>query len=123
MFENIEKLSDQMASASVSEKKVMVLAMDEHEHSSYALEWTLDHFFTPFLSIDPLPFKLVIIYAKPSPPLAVNVAGPGISHLSFLFISVFFLTKTSFWFPILHKFFISFTKFVNCQFCPQTLTF
>ncbi|TKY61116.1 Universal stress protein A protein [Spatholobus suberectus] len=61
--------------ASSPEKRVMVLAMDEHEHSNYALEWTLDHFFTPFGAN--APFNLVIVNAKPSPPLAVSMAGPG----------------------------------------------
>ncbi|XP_061364122.1 uncharacterized protein LOC133307598 isoform X3 [Gastrolobium bilobum] len=60
---------------SCSEKRVMVLAIDEHEHSNYALEWTLDHFFTPFGSN--APFNLVIVNAKPSPPVAVSMAGPG----------------------------------------------
>ncbi|KAL2342301.1 hypothetical protein Fmac_003586 [Flemingia macrophylla] len=49
--------------------------MDEHEHSNYALEWTLDHFFTPFGVNGP--FNLVIINAKPSPPVAISMGGPG----------------------------------------------
>ncbi|KAK7358088.1 hypothetical protein VNO77_00009 [Canavalia gladiata] len=61
--------------ASSSEKRVMVFAMDEHEHSSYALKWTLDHFFTPFGP--KAPFNLVIVNAKPSPPLAVSMEGLG----------------------------------------------
>ncbi|OIV94061.1 hypothetical protein TanjilG_05441 [Lupinus angustifolius] len=61
--------------ASSSEKAVMVLAIDEHEHSSYALGWTLDRFFTPFGS--DAPFKLVLVNAKSSPPVAVSMAGPG----------------------------------------------
>ncbi|KAK7398771.1 hypothetical protein VNO78_09943 [Psophocarpus tetragonolobus] len=61
--------------ASCGEKRVMVLAMDEHEHSNYALEWTLDHFFTPFGAN--APFNLVIVNAKPSSPPAVSMAGPG----------------------------------------------
>ncbi|XP_052730982.1 uncharacterized protein LOC108333773 isoform X2 [Vigna angularis] len=65
-----------MASSSCGEKRVMVLAMDAHEHSNYALEWTLDHFFTPFGA--DAPYNLVIINAKPSPPPAVTMAGPGV---------------------------------------------
>ncbi|CAL0331144.1 unnamed protein product [Lupinus luteus] len=61
--------------AGSSEKAVMVLAIDEHEHSSYALGWTLDRFFTPFGS--DAPFKLVLVNAKSSPPVAVSMAGPG----------------------------------------------
>jgi len=64
-----------MASSCSGEKRVMVLAMDEHEHSNYALEWTLDRFFTPFGA--DAPYNLVIINAKPSPPPAVTMAGPG----------------------------------------------
>jgi hypothetical protein len=55
-----------------SEKQVMVVGFDDHEHSAYALEWTLKHFFAPFTSNPP--FKLVIVHAKPSPP---SVAIPG----------------------------------------------
>lgn len=61
----------------------MVIAMDENEHSAFALEWTLDTFFTPFQSSSSSsyssssPFKLVILYARPFTPLPVNVAGPG----------------------------------------------
>ena len=66
--------------SSSSEKRVMVLAMDEHEHSKYALEWTLDNFFTPFGPN--APFNLVIVYAKPFPPMAVSMAGPGPGKLN-----------------------------------------
>ncbi|XP_028756637.1 universal stress protein PHOS34-like [Neltuma alba] len=52
--------------------------MDENEHSSYALEWTLDTFFTPFHSSSSSPFSLVILYARPFAPLPVSVAGPDV---------------------------------------------
>ncbi|KAA8549164.1 hypothetical protein F0562_000848 [Nyssa sinensis] len=58
-----------------TEKSVMVVGIDESEHSVYALEWTLDHFFTPFASNSP--FSLVIVHAKPSPSTAAGLAGPG----------------------------------------------
>ncbi|KAL1327021.1 universal stress protein PHOS34 isoform X1 [Arachis hypogaea] len=62
-------------SSSSSEKRVMVLAMDQTENSQYALEWALDHFFTPFGS--DAPFDLVIVYAKPFPSVPIGtVAGP-----------------------------------------------
>ncbi|XP_057752403.1 universal stress protein PHOS34-like isoform X3 [Arachis stenosperma] len=62
-------------SSSSSEKRVMVLAMDQTENSQYALEWSLDHFFTPFGS--DAPFDLVIVYAKPFPSVPIGtVAGP-----------------------------------------------
>ncbi|KAJ6321092.1 hypothetical protein OIU78_016321 [Salix suchowensis] len=47
------------------EKQVMVVGIDDSEHSTYALEWTLDHFFTPSMGSNSL-FKLVVVYAKPS---------------------------------------------------------
>ncbi|XP_062144543.1 universal stress protein PHOS34-like [Alnus glutinosa] len=59
-----------------SEKQVMVVGFDDHEHSAYALEWTLKHFFAPFTSNPP--FKLVIVHAKPSPP---SVAIPEASEI------------------------------------------
>ncbi|KAK7251762.1 hypothetical protein RIF29_35246 [Crotalaria pallida] len=64
--------------ASSTEKAVMVLAIDEHEHSNYALEWTLDRFFTPYGS--DAPFKLVLVNAKSSTP----VAGTGALGAEFL---------------------------------------
>ncbi|MED6209081.1 hypothetical protein PIB30_051245 [Stylosanthes scabra] len=62
-----------MATSSSDEKQVMIVAVDDSEHSSYALQWTLDHFFTPL----PNPiFKLVLLHAKPSATSAVGLAGP-----------------------------------------------
>jgi hypothetical protein len=58
-----------------SEKQVMVVGIDDSEHSSYALGWTLDHFFVPCAS-NPT-FKLVVVHAKPTPTSAVGLAGPG----------------------------------------------
>lgn len=57
------------------EKQVMVVGVEESEQSTYALEWTLDHFFAPFASIKP--FKLVVVHAKPTATSAVGLAGPG----------------------------------------------
>uniref|UniRef100_A0A6M2F4X2 UspA domain-containing protein n=1 Tax=Populus davidiana TaxID=266767 RepID=A0A6M2F4X2_9ROSI len=62
------------------EKKVMVVGIDDSEHSTYALEWTLDHFFTPSLGSNSL-FKLVVVYAKPSASSAVGFAGPGAAEV------------------------------------------
>ncbi|KAJ6817114.1 universal stress protein PHOS34-like [Iris pallida] len=54
---------------------VMVVAVDESEHSFHALEWTLRHFFSPAA---PAPlFSLVVVHAKPSPSSVVGLAGPG----------------------------------------------
>ncbi|KAF5744141.1 hypothetical protein HS088_TW08G00737 [Tripterygium wilfordii] len=63
--------------ATTTEKQVMVVGIDDSEHSTYALVWTLDHFFTTLGSNSP--FKLVIVHAKPSPASAVGLAGPGLS--------------------------------------------
>lgn len=49
-----------------SEKQVMVVGFDDHEHSAYALEWTLKHFFAPFASNPP--FQLVIVHVRPRDP-------------------------------------------------------
>ncbi|KAJ9696506.1 hypothetical protein PVL29_008631 [Vitis rotundifolia] len=60
------------------EKSVMVVGIDDSEHSLYAFEWTLDHFFAPFPGT--APFKLVIVHAKPFAATAIGLgglAGPG----------------------------------------------
>ncbi|KAL8143069.1 hypothetical protein V2J09_016101 [Rumex salicifolius] len=57
------------------EKPVMLVAIDESEHSFYALEWTLDHFFVPHAPN--FPFDLIVIHAKPSPAASIGYAGPG----------------------------------------------
>ncbi|XVF32762.1 hypothetical protein REPUB_Repub17cG0111000 [Reevesia pubescens] len=58
-----------------SEKQAMVVGIDDSEHSMYALEWTLDHFFAPFPSNPP--FKLFIVHAKSSASSAIGLVGPG----------------------------------------------
>uniref|UniRef100_A0A7N2RET2 Uncharacterized protein n=1 Tax=Quercus lobata TaxID=97700 RepID=A0A7N2RET2_QUELO len=55
----------------IVEKQVMVVGIDDKEHSTFALDWTLKQFFTPFAS-NPI-FRLVIVQAKPSP----SVFKPG----------------------------------------------
>ncbi|XP_071724773.1 universal stress protein PHOS34-like [Rutidosis leptorrhynchoides] len=65
--------------ATTTEKQVMIVAIDDSEHSYYALEWTLEHFFTPFGSNSP--FQLVVVHAKPSPTAAVGIAGPGAAEI------------------------------------------
>ncbi|XP_031407722.1 universal stress protein PHOS34-like [Punica granatum] len=59
----------------VAEKQVMVIGIDDSEHSTYALEWILDHFFVPVAPN--CPFKLYIVHAKPTASSAVGLAGPG----------------------------------------------
>lgn len=68
------------------EKSVMVIAVDDSEHSFYALEWTLDHFFTP--SLTNCPFKLIIVHAKPTASSVIGAAGPGIFILFRNFVLV-----------------------------------
>uniref|UniRef100_A0A6N2M8V5 UspA domain-containing protein n=1 Tax=Salix viminalis TaxID=40686 RepID=A0A6N2M8V5_SALVM len=65
---------------STLEKQVMVVGIDDSEHSTYGLEWTLDHFFTPSLGSNSL-FKLVVVHAKPSASSAVGFAGPGAGEI------------------------------------------
>ncbi|KAJ9171828.1 hypothetical protein P3X46_015140 [Hevea brasiliensis] len=62
-----------------AEKQVMVVGVDDSEHSLYALGWTLDHFFVPFASNSP--FNLVVVHAKPTAASAVGLAGPGAAEV------------------------------------------
>ncbi|KAF9604922.1 hypothetical protein IFM89_011289 [Coptis chinensis] len=55
--------------------QVMVIGIDDGEHSFYALEWTLDRFFVPFASNPP--FRLILLHSKPSPSSVVGLVGPG----------------------------------------------
>ncbi|XP_057776585.1 universal stress protein PHOS34-like isoform X2 [Salvia miltiorrhiza] len=57
------------------EKSVMVVGIDDSDHSFYALEWTLQHFFSA--SPENSPFKIVVVHAKPSALATVGLAGPG----------------------------------------------
>ncbi|KAL5541866.1 hypothetical protein UlMin_009576 [Ulmus minor] len=63
------------SSSSSSEKPVMLVGIDDCEHSFYALEWTLDRF---FLNFGPdYPYKLVVVHARPTPSSVLGVGGPG----------------------------------------------
>ncbi|KAA8527451.1 hypothetical protein F0562_034834 [Nyssa sinensis] len=55
-------------------KQVMVVGVDDSDHSFYAFEWTLEHFFNPPESAA---FKLVIVHAKTAPTSVIGLAGPG----------------------------------------------
>ncbi|OWM77968.1 universal stress protein PHOS34-like [Punica granatum] len=68
-----------MAAATGLEKPVMVVGIDESDHSMYALDWTIDRFFAPFSSNPP--FKLVVVHAKPSPSTAAGLAGPAAAEV------------------------------------------
>ncbi|KAK7356403.1 hypothetical protein VNO80_15674 [Phaseolus coccineus] len=61
--------------ASPSEKQVVVIGIDDSEQSTYALRWTLDHFF-------PSPiFRLVLVHSRPTATSAVGLAGPGAAEI------------------------------------------
>ena len=75
----------------VAEKQVMVVGIDDSEQSTYALGWTLKHFFTPYASNHP--FKLVLVHAKPTVSSAVSLAGPGIK-IKLPSFSCFFSSNT-----------------------------
>ena len=64
----------------------MLVGIDESEQSFYALEWALDHFFTPFSPN--FPFNIILVHAKPTPTSAIGFAGPG---NVFFFILIFIL--------------------------------
>ena len=57
-----------------SAKPLMLVAIDDSEHSFYALEWILDHFFVEGASHL---FRLTLIHARASPASALGVAGVG----------------------------------------------
>ncbi|GAB4841142.1 hypothetical protein Ancab_021886 [Ancistrocladus abbreviatus] len=68
-----------MAAEMATEKPVMVVGIDDSEHSFYALEWALEHFFTPHAP--EFPFKLFIVHAKATPASAIGLAGPGAAEV------------------------------------------
>ncbi|CAD6269898.1 unnamed protein product [Miscanthus lutarioriparius] len=56
-------------------KMTMVAGVDDSDHSFYALQWALQHFFPP--APQPQQYRLVVVTAKPSAASAVGLAGPG----------------------------------------------
>ncbi|GAA0157837.1 hypothetical protein LIER_15016 [Lithospermum erythrorhizon] len=58
----------------MAEKSVMVVGIDDSDHSFYALQWILEHF---FIEPSQSPFKLLLVHAKPLPSTAIGLAGPG----------------------------------------------
>ncbi|CAL5393262.1 unnamed protein product [Camellia sinensis] len=58
----------------MAEKQVMVVGIDDSEHSFYALEWVLEHFFNPPKNSV---FKLVVVHAKSAPSSVIGLAGPA----------------------------------------------
>ncbi|GKV31489.1 hypothetical protein SLEP1_g40175 [Rubroshorea leprosula] len=57
------------------ERPKILVALDESDHSFYALEWTLDHLIIPFGSSPP--FQILLIHGQPTPSSALGLAGPG----------------------------------------------
>ncbi|KAL2459266.1 Adenine nucleotide alpha hydrolase-like superfamily protein [Forsythia ovata] len=58
----------------MGDKQLMVMALDESDHSFYALDWILTHFFG---SSSTNSFKLIIVHAKTSPVSVMGLGGPG----------------------------------------------
>lgn len=78
--------------ATAEEKPVMVVGLDDSQHSFYALEWTLDHFFGPSSNSLAAPFKLLIVHAKPTATSAIGLAGPGMYvYLNYVLYSYEFM--------------------------------
>ncbi|RCV18891.1 hypothetical protein SETIT_3G339400v2 [Setaria italica] len=59
-------------------KPVMVVGIDDSDHSYYALEWTLQHFFAPG---QPQQYRLVVLTAKPPASSVIGIAGVGSAEL------------------------------------------
>ncbi|KAL5206050.1 hypothetical protein ABZP36_034259 [Zizania latifolia] len=66
------------AAAGESGRMTMVVALDESEHSYYALQWTLRHFFSA--DGQQQQYRLAVVNAKPTAASAVGLAGPGITR-------------------------------------------
>ncbi|KAL6847412.1 hypothetical protein ACP4OV_023265 [Aristida adscensionis] len=58
-------------------KMTMVVGVDDSDHSFYALQWALQHFFAPAQPQPPPLYRLAVVTAKPAAASAVGLAGPG----------------------------------------------
>ncbi|XP_066359006.1 universal stress protein PHOS34-like [Miscanthus floridulus] len=67
-------MAEEAASAPPPGKMTMVAGVDDSDHSFYALQWALQHFFPPG---QPQQYRLVVVTAKPSAASAIGLAGPG----------------------------------------------
>ncbi|TVU49866.1 hypothetical protein EJB05_01205, partial [Eragrostis curvula] len=63
------------ASGEATGKMTMVVAVDDSEHSFYALQWALQHFFPSEPAQQQ--YRLAVVTAKPTAASAVGLAGPG----------------------------------------------
>jgi nucleotide-binding universal stress UspA family protein len=59
-------------------KPVMLVGIDDSEHSYHALEWTLQHFFAPGQQQQ---YHLVVLTAKPPASSVIGIAGVGTPDL------------------------------------------
>jgi nucleotide-binding universal stress UspA family protein len=64
--------------SSPGKRPVMVVGIDDSEHSYYALEWTLQHFFAPG---QPQQYRLAVLTAKPPASSVIGIAGIGSAEL------------------------------------------
>lgn len=55
-------------------KPVMLVGIDDSDHSYYALEWTLKHFFALG---QPQQYHLVLLTSKPPASAVIGIAGLG----------------------------------------------
>ncbi|ESW16309.1 hypothetical protein PHAVU_007G145800 [Phaseolus vulgaris] len=60
---------------SQSEKKVVVIGINDREASTYAIRWTLDHFF-----LSPI-FRLVLVHARSIASSTVGFTGPSAGEI------------------------------------------
>lgn len=68
-------------------KPVMVVAVDDSEHSFHALQWTLLRFFSSAAAGSTLPFKLVVVHSRPAPTSIISLSATGnIPSLLALFV-------------------------------------
>ncbi|XP_074578280.1 universal stress protein PHOS34-like [Curcuma longa] len=62
-------------------KPVMVVGVDDSEHSIHALQWTLLHFFSSVAPGHSSSYQLVIVNAKPKPASVIALGAPGVADV------------------------------------------
>jgi len=65
--------------SSSSGKPVMVVGIDDSDHSYYALEWTLQHFFAA--GQPQQQYHLMVLTSKPPAASVIGIAGVGSADL------------------------------------------
>ncbi|XP_051118820.1 universal stress protein PHOS32-like [Andrographis paniculata] len=61
------------------EKPLIVVGIDDNDHSFYALNWTLQHLFSS--GSENSAFKIVLVHAKPFAVDVVRLAGPATAEM------------------------------------------